>query len=226
LASANPVVRQKSIDVLRFEYEMASRCGADYAVIHMGSNPDHAEGMRFMKEGLRAALETVVAPGPLVLLENTAGERNDLGADLSDIAEVRELMPFPTGVCLDTCHAFQAGYDFRKQEERDRLETDAVRLFGSNGIRVVHLNDSMKPFGAHHDRHENIGEGVIGAENLAELLLRPGFTGRPVIMETPQAGNEEPADDLRNLATLRAAFKALTAKPVPGKNTKTQRRKP
>lgn len=209
LASANPVVRQKSVDVLRFEYALAARCGADYAVIHMGSNPDHAEGMRHMKEGLRAALEDAAGPGPLLLLENTAGERNDLGAELSDIAEIRDHMPFPTSVCLDTCHAFQAGYDFRKRAERDRLESDASRLFGSGGIRVVHLNDSMKPFGAHHDRHENIGDGVIGAVNLAELLLRPGFKGRPVIMETPQAGNEEPGDDLKNLARLRDAFSTL-----------------
>ncbi|HOY67360.1 MAG TPA: deoxyribonuclease IV [Candidatus Ozemobacteraceae bacterium] len=211
LASANPDVRRKSVDVLRFEYEMAARCGADYAVIHMGSNPDHAEGMCHMKDGLRAALGDVATASPLLLLENTAGERNDLGADLADIAEVRDEMPFPTGVCLDTCHVFQAGYDLREPSVRDQLERDAVRLFGRDGVRVIHLNDSMKPFGAHHDRHENIGSGVIGAENLAELLLRPGFAGRPVIMETPQAGNEDPADDLKNLARLRAAFASLAA---------------
>lgn len=209
LASANPDVRGKSIDVLRFEYRMAARCGADFVIVHMGSCPDRAEGMKWMKAGLRSALGGLAAESPLLLLENTAGERNDLGADLADIAGVRDDMPFPTGVCIDTCHAFQAGYDLRESVERDRLERDTVRLFGPNGVRVVHLNDSMKPFGAHHDRHENIGGGVIGAENLAELLLRPGFAGRPVIMETPQAGNENPADDLKNLATLRSAFKAV-----------------
>lgn len=214
LASANPAVRAKSIDVLRFEYEMAGRCGADYLVVHMGSNPEHGDGMTFMKDGLRAALDGCAKDSPLLLLENTAGERNDLGAELADIAVVRDEMPFPTGVCLDTCHAFQAGYDLRESSGRDRLESDAARLFGSEGIRVVHLNDSMKPFGAHHDRHENIGEGVIGAENLAELLLRPGFAGRPVIMETPQAGNEDPADDLKNLARLRAALATVKKAPL------------
>lgn len=209
LASANPVVRGKSVDVLRFEYEMAARCGADYVVVHMGSNPDHGDGMRYMKAGLRAALDGCVKESPLLLLENTAGERNDLGAEFADIAAVRDEMPFRTGVCLDTCHAFQAGYDLREPSERDRLEGDAMRLFGADGVRVVHLNDSMKPFGAHHDRHENIGEGAIGAGSLAELLLRPGFAGRPVIMETPQAGNEDPADDLGNLARLREAFATL-----------------
>ncbi len=207
LASANPDVRRKSVDVLRFEYRMAARCGADFVVVHMGSNPDREEGMNFMKAGLRESLEGVAAGSPLLLLENTAGERNDLGADLAEIAGVRDEMPFPTGVCIDTCHAFQAGYDLREPGERDRLERDAARLFGPDGVNVVHLNDSMKPFGAHHDRHENIGGGVIGAENLAELLLRPSFAGRPVIMETPQAGNEDPTDDLKNLATLRTAFK-------------------
>lgn len=210
LASANPDVRRKSVDVLRFEYRMAELCGADFVVVHMGSNPDREDGMKHMKAGLREALDGVAADSPLLLLENTAGERNDLGADLAEIADVRDEMPFPTGVCIDTCHAFQAGYDLREHAERDRLERDVARLFGPDGVRAVHLNDSMKPFGAHHDRHENIGGGVIGAENLAELLLRPGFAGRPVIMETPQAGNEDPADDLKNLATLRAAFESLT----------------
>ncbi len=209
LASANPDVRRKSVDVLRFEYRMAARCRADFVVVHMGSNPDREDGMNEMKAGLRAALEGLAADSPLLLLENMAGERNDLGADLAEIAGVRDAMPFPTGVCIDTCHAFQAGYDLREAAERDRLERDAARLFGPDGVRVIHLNDSMKPFGAHHDRHENIGGGVIGAENLAELLLRPGFAGRSVIMETPQAGNEDPADDLKNLSTLRTAFISL-----------------
>ncbi|MFZ2958344.1 MAG: deoxyribonuclease IV [Candidatus Ozemobacteraceae bacterium] len=206
LASANPDVRRKAVEIIRFEYLAAARCNADLVVVHMGSSPARDEGFRFMKENLEEALRGVAQKKPLLLLENTAGERNDLGADLKEIALVREAVSFPTGVCFDTCHGFQAGYDLRTNEARMSLETQMKSLFGNDGVRLIHLNDSMSPFAEHHDRHEDVGLGNIGAEALAAFLLMPLFQGLPVIMETPQAGNEDPTADLANVERLRKAF--------------------
>ncbi|MBF0500562.1 MAG: deoxyribonuclease IV [Candidatus Riflebacteria bacterium] len=206
LASANPEVRKKAVEIIRFEYLMAASLDADLVVVHMGSNPDRDEGLRFMKENLKASLRGIAEKKPLLLLENTAGERNDLGADLEEIARVQESVEFPIGLCFDTCHGFQAGFDLRSETSRDEVITRLRNLFGNDGVRLIHLNDSMQPFDSHHDRHEDVGLGQIGAEALGAFLLAPSFEGLPVIMETPQSGNEDPAADLANLERLRKAF--------------------
>lgn len=219
LASANPLVRDRSTDVIRFEYLMAANCEADFVVLHMGSNPDRERGLALMRDHLNASLAGVAGEKPLLLLENTAGERNDLGADISEIAEFRKGLHFPTGVCLDTCHAFQAGYDFRTPDTLADFAKALSSAFEPGAIRVVHLNDSLNPFAAHHDRHENLDLGHIGSGPLARFLSLPLFKGITVILETPKAGDEDATDDLRNLHRLKSAFKGilkLTRKGRPG----------
>ncbi len=206
LTSVNPEVRRRSCEVLEWEFSEAARLGADLFVLHMGSNAERTRGLHLMAENLVAAVRGIAKQKPLLLLENTAGERNDLGSRLEDIARVRERLPFPSGVCFDTCHAFQAGFDLASPEGRAAVVGSATSLLGPDGIRLVHLNDSKNPLGGRHDRHEDIGQGRIGAENLADFLLFPSFEGLPVILETPQAGAEDPGPDLRNLGRLRRAF--------------------
>lgn len=213
LASATDLVRTRSIATLRLEYQAAAQVGADFLVLHMGSHADHDRGLEHMVSGLRESLEGVAGPHPLLLLENTAGEANDLGACPADIAAVRHALPFPTGVCWDTCHAFAAGFDLASSEGRDRLIGELARAFGAAGVAVVHLNDSLFPCGSHRDRHAHLDGGHMGAANLAAFLLSPLLRGVPVILETPQAGADDPADDRANLSRLRRAFARWGRKP-------------
>jgi deoxyribonuclease-4 len=226
LAAANDLVRQKSVATLRFEYEMAAAVGADFLVLHMGSHADKAAGLAGMIANLNESLTGVAVEKPLLLLENTASEKNDLGADLAEIQRVRDGITFPSGVCLDTCHAFQAGYDLRTAAQRDELAGECRRVLGPRGVRVIHVNDSKNPFCGKHDRHEGIGLGEIGADHLAAFLLLPEFQGLPAILETPQAGPDDPSDDLANIERLQIALQRQTnAMPVLGQRRTSTRAK-
>lgn len=207
LASRHDAVRARSIATLRAEYRAASRLGADFLVLHMGSHPERERGLALMREGLLAALAEVAGPHPLLLLENTAGEAHDLGTAPADLAAIRTQLPFPTGICWDTCHAFQAGFDLTTAEGRRMLEQALVRAFGADGVAVVHLNDALFPRGRGRDRHAALDQGHIGALALASFLRSPLLRGATVIFETPQPdGPDDPAADLANRERLRRAF--------------------
>lgn len=209
LASRHDEVRARSIATLRAEYRSAARLGADFLVLHMGSHPERGQGLKLMQEGLIRALAEVAGPHPLLLLENTAGEANDLGTAPADLATVRAGLPFPTGVCWDTCHAFQAGFDFTTAAGRLGLERALVRAFGTDEVAVVHLNDAMFPRGRGRDRHAALDQGHIGAEALAAFLRSPLLRGATVIFETPQPdGPDDPSADLANRDRLHRAFLA------------------
>ena len=206
LASANPVVRERSIALLRAEYQLAKTLQADFLVQHMGSCPDAEKGMKWMIANLNVALADIADCGPLLLLENTAGERNDLGGTVEQMAEVRAVLDFPSGVCLDTCHAFQAGYDLAKAPGRKALLQKLKVRLGLKTVRVIHLNDSLNPLAAHHDRHQHIDSGYIGGPALAAFLQDSQFHGCPVILETPQDPSGDPHLEHKNLEALRVAF--------------------
>ena len=209
LAAAKDDVREKAIQGVREEYLNARAVDADFVVLHMGSHADRETGMARMIAGLELALADAAGARPLLLLENTAGEKNDLGADLRDIREIQDRLSFPTGVCLDTCHLFQAGYDLSHTRAAAGVCQQIETAFGADGVKVLHLNDSLKPFAGHHDRHQHLDQGNIGAEGLAAFLSWKQFAGLPVILETPEAGGDDPAPDLANLERLESAFRKM-----------------
>lgn len=208
-ASAKEEVREKSIVCLQEEYELAQAGNADFFVLHAGSNPDAETGLKLMAANLRRALSRRATEKPLLLLENTAGERNDLGSSLEELAWILQNLDFPAGVCFDTCHGFQAGYDLTQPGKRAEFQQTAAQTLGKGAIRVIHLNDSLKPFASGHDRHQHIGKGAIGADNLAAFLSLPICRGLPVILETPEAGSADDSFDRQNLEALRQGFEAL-----------------
>ncbi len=202
LASAKPEVRQASIELLRREYELARLLEADYVVQHMGSHAEIKRGLKLMIDGLNEALAETAGTRPLLLLENTAGERNDLGARFEDIARVRTAVQLPTGVCIDTCHAFQAGYELVSDDGRQNFFTAWRKHLGPEAVKVLHLNDSLNPFAKGHDRHQHIGEGFIGDAALAAILKHPLLHEMTVILETPQDPSGDPCLEWKNLHRL------------------------
>jgi deoxyribonuclease IV len=203
LASQNKSLLKKSIDMIVQEMNLADSIGAEYAVLHTGSasGDDPVSARKRAASCLKEISEMGQWRGRL-LLENTAGEQGDITTKIKDIAEIMEELPFAlvSGVCIDTCHAFSAGYDIRNDEGIGSIACEIDKYIGKDKVRLLHFNDSKGLMGAGLDRHEHIGEGKIGKIGLKKLLNHPFFADVPVILETPKKSED---DDRNNLAVVR-----------------------
>lgn len=207
LAAAGAEVYEKSLKLLIQELDLADGLGADYVVLHTGSaSQDAAPNAR--KRAV-AALKTVAAEGrwaARLLLENTAGERGDISSSMADLAEIFHNVGATLigGICIDTCHAFAAGYDIAHAEGADLLAREISGAFGPGAVKLVHLNDSKRPLGSRVDRHEHLGQGAIGNEGLRTFVAHRAFKEIPLILETPKKDEE---DDRRNLGIARSLLR-------------------
>jgi deoxyribonuclease-4 len=207
LASADPVIRAKSIAAFRGELERAAAIGAEYLVLHPGSYRGRSveEGIADFVSALRDAADGFHARGLTVLLENTAGAGSHLGSRFEELASIREragrLTHLPIGYCLGTCHLLAAGFDIATPAGLRATVGSAERLLGMANVRVFHVNDSKTPLGSHVDRHANIGEGHIPLDAFRRILQHPKLRGKPFILETPI---DQPGDDRRNLDALKS----------------------
>lgn len=191
-----------------FEAELR-RCAAlelDFLVTHPGNatDGDVEGGLRRNAQGIAESLEKV--PGPArVLLELTAGTGTSVGASFENLRTIIDAIPSAlqdrVGVCVDTCHAFSAGYDLVGDYEG---VWDAFhRVLGFQRLGLLHLNDSRHPFDSRKDRHENIGEGSLGLEPFRRLMNDERLREVPKVLETPK-GDDVVTADLRNLGLLRS----------------------
>ncbi len=133
------------------------------------------------------ALDQAMFPGQrtLVLLETMSGKGSEVGGRFEELREIidRCAMPEMLGVCLDTCHVHDAGYDL--VNNLDGVLTEFDRVIGLDRLKALHLNDSKNPRGSHRDRHEVIGGGEIGLEALVRIAVHPALRGLPMVLETP-----------------------------------------
>ena len=184
----------RSLVALKEEYARCQALGIDNLIIHPGSHKETS-----VEDGVRRAAEMVQVvldengDGPDILLENTAGSGSSIGSSFAQLAAIRELTGFPDRVhfCLDTAHAFAAGYDMR---DDDSVRSMLRRIDGEAGldiVRTVHLNDSMKELGSRVDRHERIGEGHIGLKGFAAIVNQETFQQVPGILETQPLPDDE-----------------------------------
>ncbi|MDY6850482.1 MAG: deoxyribonuclease IV, partial [Thermodesulfobacteriota bacterium] len=206
-ASMDPDLYRKSIRVLYEELVRAELLGADYVVFH----PGHKAADRSLDEALdRVAHGVLEALAGLkagvkvtLLLENTAGQRGEIGARFSELAGIIERIEaagpanLKVGVCLDTAHAWGAGYDLARPRGQDKTLARLDRVMGLHRLGLIHLNDSLIELGSRRDRHAPVGRGRIGARGLARLVRNPDLTHLAGIMETPR---QTEADDLANMA--------------------------
>jgi deoxyribonuclease-4 len=203
LASANPALAQKSMDMVLQEMDIADSIGAEYVVLHTGSASGEDAGIA--RKRAIACLTAVAKRGEWkagLLLENTAGERGDITSRLEDIAEILDKVPgkLISGICIDTCHAFSAGYDIREGEGVQSFMDEIIRYTGKEKIKLLHLNDAKGTLGGGLDRHEHIGKGTIGIRGFKRFLNHNVFSNIPLILETPK---KTPDDDFNNLETVR-----------------------
>ena len=204
LASPDPVLRARSLESFAAELRRCEALGVHYLVSHPGNYmDDRASGLARNADAIAEALART--PGRTVLcLETTAGAGTVLGATFEELAGLIERLPAGlrerVGVCLDTCHAYSAGYDL--VDDFDGVWARFDDTIGRERLRVLHLNDSKTPFASRRDRHELIGEGSLGERPFRRLMTDPRFAAVPKVIETPK-GDDATATDTRMLDRLR-----------------------
>jgi deoxyribonuclease-4 len=206
LASADPVIREKSISAFRGELERAAILGADFLVVHPGSYRGRSveDGIASFAVALHDASKAFRHGALTVLLENTAGSGCSIGSRFEELQSIRELAhdltDLPVGYCLDTCHLLAAGYDIRTAAGLRKTVQNMEACLGLTNVHLFHANDSKTPLGSRVDRHEGIGKGHIGSEAFRRILRHPKLRTKPFILETPIHAE---GDDRRNLDTLK-----------------------
>ncbi len=189
LAATDPANRERSIATLVDELQRAQALGLDGVVVHPGAHLGAGEtkGLARIARSLERVLDRAPPECPPILLENTAGQGTVLGYRIEQLAEIRDLCPAGNrlGVCIDTCHAFAAGYDLAAPAGVEELLDRFDALFGLEGLGCMHLNDSRYPLGARRDRHANIGAGEIGSGAFERIMASTRLQRVPFILETP-----------------------------------------
>lgn len=211
LCSQTEAVRANSIAAFRGEVERALALGAEYLVLHPGSwkGLTREQGLTLAAESIERAIEGIDfsnsnSPGKdfRILIENTAGAEFSLGGKLEQVAELVECLKAcaPVAVCLDTCHVHVAGYDIVTTDGYIETMKLVESTVGFDAVKVWHCNDAKAAMGSKLDRHEHIGEGMIGAEAFRRLLHDARFAHAAFIAETPV---DAPGDEARNVGVLR-----------------------
>jgi deoxyribonuclease IV len=211
LASDDPKVFTGSVNLIRADLATAAAGGMRYVNTHLGSygERDRNEGFVAICGALESVLEGI-APGVYLVLENSAGAGNLAGGTLEELGRFIRTVDHPQlGICLDTAHAWAAGYAINTVEGVGRFVTQAEEEIGLDRLHMFHFNDTQVELGASRDRHWHIGEGLIGFEGFRALLAHRELREKTAILETP--GDD--ADDRRNMETILAIQRgALTAR--------------
>jgi len=206
LAAAPGENRDKSLVAFREEMERCARLGIRKIVMHPGSHNGDGEavGIRRICEAFDDLFTQVPQFTGKVLLENTAGQGTNLGYRFEHLKAIIEGTGFKErfGVCIDTCHAFAAGYPISERDGYLRSFDELDRAVGLENVQAFHLNDSKKGLGCKVDRHEHIGSGALGLETFRLLLNDERFVAVPKFLETPKGDDDEM--DRVNLQLLRS----------------------
>lgn len=195
---------KQSILSLVTDLQRADHLGAQYLIIHighrMGSTEDQA--MEAVSQGIDQAFQKV-KNNVILLLENTAGQGSEIGYTFEQIKKIIEGVEENNrmGICLDTAHSFEAGYDLSHKDGIEKTLQSFDQTIGLKKLHLLHLNDSKTPLGSRKDRHWHIGEGYIGLEGFRILVNHPLLEHLPGIMETPR---KDTVEDLKNMAVIRS----------------------
>jgi len=223
LASPNDEFYEKSVTTLRSTMDAACAIEAEAVVFHVGSH---------VGSGFEAALERVVPALELCLercsettwlcMENAAGTGDTVGRSLEELAVLYEAAGRHErlGVCLDSCHLFASGYDITDRAVLDGLIDELDQRIGLDRLRCLHVNDSKTPLGSNRDRHDNIGDGLLG-EKLGVFLGHPKLQGLPALLEVP--GTDGHGPDAEQMEKLRDLHARATKRSARSRGTKARR---
>ena len=204
IASLKSKFYNRSIDSIAEDLKRADQLGAQYLIIHIGHRLESSEdeAIEAVSWGINQAFEKV-RNSIILLMENTAGQGTEIGYKFEQIKKIIDqvMQKERMGVCLDTAHSFEAGYDLSKKEGIERTLESFDRMIGLKRLHLLHLNDSKTPLGSRKDRHWHIGEGYIGIEGFRNLVNHPLLRHLPGIMETPR---KDTVEDLKNMKVIRS----------------------
>jgi len=207
LASPERPLRERSIRCMIDELQRCEALGVPSLVCHPGAHMGAGEawGLRRITGALRRILRATRGYTVQPVLENTAGQGTNLGYDFAPLGRIIAGLPEAdrVGVCLDTAHAFAAGYDLREAPGAETMWDELDQAVGLSRLRAMHLNDSKREVGSRVDRHTHIGKGEIGKESFGRLMRDPRFARVPKIIETPKVDDM----DRKNLRLLRRMAK-------------------
>ncbi len=210
LAAPPGELRERSIQAFADELAQCQALGIPYLVTHPSAHTGQGmeQGIIAYATALDQALELVPGEGVTVLLENTAGQGTSLGARFEELGAIIAASRHPErlGGCLDTCHAFAAGYDLRDEAGYEATLAALDRGVGLGRLGFIHLNDSKHGLGERKDRHEHIGQGQLGVDAFRRILRDPRLGAIPMVIETPKDKDGE--FDRMNLRLLRTLAKA------------------
>ena len=185
LCAAKEDVRSFSKEMLLDDLKRMEYTPYNYYNFHPGAHVGQGaeKGIALIAEALNEALKPEQTT--TVLLETMAGKGTEVGRTFEELREILDRVELndKMGVCLDTCHVWDGGYDI--VNDLDGVLNEFDRVIGLDRLKAVHFNDSMNDCGSHKDRHAKIGEGKIGAEAMRRVALHPLLEGRPFILETP-----------------------------------------
>ncbi len=207
LASPEPGLYRDSIRAYIEDIREAQKLKADYIVTHMGSHKNTSEsgGLVRLATALNIILEKTSKSGVGILLENTAGSGSWLGYRFSHqqavIAGLKDKKR--VGLCLDTAHAYLAGYDIATQKGLEAMLDEIDNGAGLNLLKLIHLNDTKDKLGSGRDRHEHIGKGQIGLEGMKRIISHPRLRDIAFILETPKDSERADRMNLNRVRKLR-----------------------
>ena len=202
LCTADPDARAFAAQVLAEDLERMSHLPGQYYNFHPGSHVGQGTeaGIEYISQALRKAMEPDYPV--TVLLETMAGKGSEVGGRFEELKAILDAVGREDlGVCLDTCHVYDGGYDI--VGDLDGVLSEFDRVIGIDRLKALHLNDSKNPMGSRKDRHECIGQGSIGLEGFERIINHPLLAGKPMILETP---NELPGY-AAEIGLLRSKFK-------------------
>ena len=200
--SAKERAREFALEAMAEDLQRLEALPGNYYNFHPGSHVQ--QGVQTGVALITAQLNSVLLPGQrtMVLLETMAGKGSEVGRTFEELRSILDgvALDEKMGVCLDTCHVWDGGYDI--VNDLDGVLTQFDKTVGLSRLRAVHINDSMNPLGAHKDRHAKIGEGHIGFEAFRRIINHPALRELPFILETPN----DDAGWAREIAMLREAY--------------------
>ncbi|MDZ4229474.1 MAG: deoxyribonuclease IV [Patescibacteria group bacterium] len=208
LASDREELLTKSIDSLKYDLKVADLIGAAGVIVHLGSHL--GRGFEAIKSRLTSSIKLILQASQgkaMLIIENSAGQQGKLCSQLSEIKSILgSVNSHKLAWCLDTCHAYNAGYSLGEASENTLIQSDIVneakKLAILDRLVCLHVNDSRDEFASGHDRHANLGEGKMGLKVLAEYVNHPLLKQLPLIIETPGFDNQGP--DKKNLDILKS----------------------
>ena len=195
LSSSNSKLHKKSTNALIEEMKRCSTLGIPYVILHLGKHGEKGkeDGINQLQKACNSATKNRIRDykSVMIILENSAGGRNSIGSKFDELGLILDKLKSSSsrsnsfGICLDTCHAFAAGYDLRTKEGVNETLDEFRSKIGLSNLKVIHLNDSKEDLNSNRDRHEHIGLGKIGKGGFREFLRHNAVRKLPIIMETP-----------------------------------------